>query len=71
MILSEKQCQEIRKMTFVVLETPLLLVVEITNPGNSDDDYRYKHSEYAVIEIPEYWIINPELAKVSSPIPEL
>lgn len=65
MILSAEQCQEIRNMTSAVLETPPLLVVEIASPGNSDDDYRYKRSEYAVIEIPEYWIIDPELAKVS------
>ncbi len=65
MILAEEQCQEIRKMTSAVLETPPLLVVEIVSPGNPDDDYRYKRSEYAVIEIPEYWIIDSELAKVS------
>jgi Uma2 family endonuclease len=65
MILSQEQCQAIRKMTSAVLETPPILVVEIVSPGNSDDDYRYKRSEYAVIEIPEYWIIDPELAKVS------
>ncbi len=65
MILSAEQCQEIRKMTSAVLESPPILVIEIASPGNSDDDYRYKRSEYAVIEIPEYWIIDPELAKVS------
>ena len=65
MILSEEQCQEIRKMTSTVLESSPILVVEIVSPGNSDDDYRYKRSEYAVIEIPEYWIIDPKLAKVS------
>jgi Uma2 family endonuclease len=65
MILSESQCQEIRKMSSAVLETPPLLVVEIASHGNADDDYRYKRSEYAVIEIPEYWIIDPELGKVS------
>ena len=64
-ILSEEQCQEIRKMSTAVLETPPLLAVEIVSPNNSDDDYRYKRSEYAVREIPEYWIIDPEAEKIS------
>ena len=64
-ILSEEQCQEIRKMSTAVLETPPLLAVEIVSPGNADDDYRYKRSEYAVREIPEYWIIDPTSQKIS------
>jgi Uma2 family endonuclease len=64
-VLSESQCQEIRKMSTAVLETPPLLAVEIVSPGNADDDYRYKRSEYAVLEIPEYWIIDPETEKIS------
>lgn len=64
-VLSESQCQEIRKMATAVLETPPLLAVEIVSGGNADDDYRYKRSEYAVREIPEYWIIDPELEKIS------
>jgi Uma2 family endonuclease len=64
-VLSESQCQEIRKMSTAVLETPPLLAIEIVSAGNSDDDYRYKRSEYAVREIPEYWIIDPEIEKIS------
>lgn len=64
-ILSASQCQEIRQMTTAVLDSPPLLVVEIVSPGNADDDYRYKRSEYAVREIPEYWIIDPEAQKIS------
>jgi len=64
-ILSESQCQEIRAMSAAVLETPPLLAVEIVSPNNSDDDYRYKRSEYAVREIPEYWIVDPEAQKIS------
>ena len=64
-ILSASQCEEIRKMPTAVLESPPLLVIEIVSPGNSDDDYRYKRSEYAVREIPEYWIIDPQAQKVS------
>jgi len=64
-ILSEEQCQEIRKMSTAVLENPPLLAIEIVSPNNSVDDYRYKRSEYAVREIPEYWIIDPEIEKIS------
>jgi Uma2 family endonuclease len=64
-VLSESQCQEIRTMSAAVLETPPLLAVEIVSPNNSDDDYRYKRSEYAVREIPEYWIVDPEAQKIS------
>ncbi len=64
-ILSETQCQEIREMSTAVLETPPLLAIEIVSPNNTDDDYRYKRSEYAVREIPEYWIIDPDAKKVS------
>jgi Uma2 family endonuclease len=64
-ILSEEQCQEIRKMSTAVLENPPLLAIEIVSPNNSVDDYRYKRSEYAVREILEYWIIDPESEKVS------
>lgn len=64
-ILTAKQCQEIRSLTSAVLNSPPQLVVEIVSPGNPEDDYRYKRSEYAVREIPEYWIIDPQELKVS------
>jgi Uma2 family endonuclease len=64
-ILSAQQCQDIRQMSTAVLESPPLLAVEIVSPGTVDDDYRYKRSEYAVREIPEYWIIDPKIEKVS------
>ncbi len=38
-------------MTTAVIEFPPLLVVEIVSPGNADDDYRYKRSEYAESDI--------------------
>ena len=43
------------------------LVVEVVSPGkeNSDRDYRYKRSEYAVRRLGEYWIIDPEREMVS------
>lgn len=44
--------------------TPLL-VVEVVSPSTAKNDYRAKHSEYAVLDIPEYWIVDPELQRVT------
>ncbi len=43
------------------------LVVEVVSPGktNEDRDYRYKRSEYAARGIPEYWIFDPDKAKIT------
>jgi Uma2 family endonuclease len=65
MILTAEQCQEIKTMTTAVIEFPPVLVIEIVSPGNADDDYRYKRSEYAVRGIPEYWIVDPMELKIS------
>lgn len=42
-----------------------LLVVEVVSPSTVQIDYRAKHSEYAVLDIPEYWIIDPAQEKVT------
>jgi Uma2 family endonuclease len=44
--------------------TPIL-VIEVVSPSTAKDDYRAKHSEYAVLDIPEYWIIDPVKAQVT------
>ena len=41
-------------------ETPPILVVEVVSPSTRKTDYRSKRTEYAVLEIPEYWIIDPD-----------
>lgn len=43
-------------------EPPPLLVVEVVSESTRSADYRAKYSEYSVLEIPEYWIVDP-LAK--------
>jgi Uma2 family endonuclease len=48
-----------------VCQTSPLLVVEVVSPDSVKRDYRYKRSEYAALEIPEYWIIDPLESKVS------
>lgn len=46
-------------------ESPPLLVVEVVSPSTKADDYRSKRSEYGVLEIPEYWIVDPLENKVT------
>lgn len=48
-----------------VCQTPPLLAVEVVSPESINRDYRYKRSEYAALEIPEYWIVDPIDAKVT------
>lgn len=46
-------------------EPPPLLVVEVASESTKRTDYRAKRSEYSVLEIPEYWIVDPLEAKVT------
>ncbi|HEY9848566.1 MAG TPA: Uma2 family endonuclease [Leptolyngbyaceae cyanobacterium] len=48
-----------------VAEIPPLLAVEVVSPESVNRDYRYKRSEYAALEIPEYWIVDPMESKVT------
>lgn len=48
-----------------ILETPPLLVVEIVSEGSINTDYRRKRTEYANLEIPEYWIVDPINSQIS------
>ncbi|MEL7350181.1 MAG: Uma2 family endonuclease [Cyanobacteria bacterium P01_A01_bin.116] len=40
-------------------DPPPLLVVEIVSPSTKKEDYKAKRTEYAVLDIPEYWIVDP------------
>ena len=46
-------------------EPPPILVVEVVSPSTKTDDYRSKRSEYGLLEIPEYWIVDPLEEKVT------
>jgi Uma2 family endonuclease len=55
-----------KRESFIPLnEPPPLLVVEVVSPSTVTVDYRAKHSEYAVLDIPEYWIVDPISLKVT------
>ncbi|TVQ05231.1 MAG: Uma2 family endonuclease [Leptolyngbya sp. DLM2.Bin27] len=42
-----------------------LLVVEIASESTKSADYRAKRAEYSVLDIPEYWIVDPLAGKVT------
>ncbi|MGF1523765.1 MAG: Uma2 family endonuclease [Leptolyngbyaceae cyanobacterium] len=46
-------------------DPPPLLVVEVVSESTVSTDYRAKHSEYSVLEIPEYWIADPTQQQVT------
>jgi Uma2 family endonuclease len=46
-------------------EPPPVLVVEVVSPSTKTDDYRSKRSEYGLLEIVEYWIVDPIDQKVT------
>jgi Uma2 family endonuclease len=66
-VLPLEQWQGLRKReSFIPLnEAPPLLVLEVVSPSTIVVDYRAKHSEYAVLDIPEYWIVDPIDLKVT------
>jgi Uma2 family endonuclease len=50
--------QEFTKGLITYDMPPPRLVVEVVSPGQSDRDYRFKRTEYAARQIPEYWIVD-------------
>ena len=59
------EAMENREAVIDFNESPPLLVVEVVSPSTKADDYRSKRSEYSVLEIPEYWIVDPLDNKVT------
>ncbi len=51
--------------TSAICQTAPLLAVEVVSPDSVTRDYRYKRAEYAALEIPEYWIVDPLEQKVT------
>lgn len=44
---------------------PPILVVEVVSSSTQTTDYRHKRSEYAVLGIQEYWIVDPVKERVT------
>ncbi|MCU0570856.1 MAG: Uma2 family endonuclease [Oculatellaceae cyanobacterium Prado106] len=66
-VLPLEQWQGLKKRESIIRlnEPPPLLVVEVASPSILTEDYRAKHSEYAVLDIPEYWIVDPTQSQVT------
>lgn len=54
-----------REAVIELNEAPPLLVVEVVSESTKTVDYRTKRAEYSVLDIPEYWIVDPLLMKVT------
>jgi len=55
-----------QKRSLITLDMPPpALVVEVVSPNQAKRDYEDKRSEYCARGIPEYWIIDPILQKVT------
>jgi Uma2 family endonuclease len=54
-----------REAVIELNEPPPILVVEVVSESTQTTDYRSKRSEYAVLEISEYWIVDPIQAVVT------
>lgn len=63
-IVTREQARELLGQS-AVFQTPPKLIIEVVSPDSITRDYRYKRSEYAVAEVPEYWIVDPLTAKVT------
>ncbi|MEH2360040.1 Uma2 family endonuclease [Nostoc sp.] len=61
------QWRELRNRQAVIElnEPPPLLVVEVVSESTKIVDYRAKRVEYNVLNIPEYWIVDPLTNKVT------
>ncbi|ABA23801.1 Protein of unknown function DUF820 [Trichormus variabilis ATCC 29413] len=54
-----------REAVIELNELPPLLVVEVVSESTKTVDYRAKRVEYNVLNIPEYWIVDPLTNKVT------
>jgi Uma2 family endonuclease len=59
------QMMQTREAVIELNEAPPLLVVEVVSESTKVVDYRSKRSEYSVLDIHEYWIVDPLLSKVT------
>ena len=63
--LAQWRTLQTREAVVELNEAPPLLVVEVVSESTKTVDYRAKRTEYSVLDIPEYWIVDPLLEKVT------
>lgn len=56
---------ETREAVIEFTDEPPLIVVEVVSESTKTTDYRAKRAEYSILDIPEYWIVDPLLNKVT------
>ncbi|OUC14778.1 MAG: hypothetical protein B0A82_10650 [Alkalinema sp. CACIAM 70d] len=66
-VLSASQWTEMKGREAVIRlsEAPPSLVVDVVSTSTKADDYGAKWSEYSVLNIPEYWIVDPTDAAIT------
>ena len=66
-VISQDQWHDLRTREAVIElnESPPLLVVEVVSASTKTVDYRSKRSEYSVLDIPEYWVVDPIDSKIT------
>lgn len=66
-VLPKEQWRGLRQKEAVIRlnEPPPILVVEVVSESTKGVDYRAKRSEYSVLGIAEYWIVDPLKAEVT------
>lgn len=65
MLREQWQAFDDREAVIELNEPRPFLVVEVVSESTKTTDYRAKRSEYAVLEIAEYWIVDPLEQKVT------
>jgi Uma2 family endonuclease len=63
--LAQWEAMSDREAVINLNEPPPILVVEVVSPSTKTDDYRSKRAEYGLLEIPEYWIVDPIEEKIT------
>ena len=63
-VVTAEQVMEFLDESAVCQSAPIL-VVEVVSLDSVKRDYRHKRSEYAALEIPEYWIVDPIKSKIT------
>lgn len=63
LVISREEIEEVLENSAIVNSAHL--AIEIVSSESKTRDYRFKRSEYSVVGIPEYWIVDPQQRKVA------
>jgi Uma2 family endonuclease len=63
--IAQWEAMQEREAVIELNSPPPILVVEVVSESTASTDYRAKHTEYSVLDILEYWIVDPLAATVT------